>query len=151
MKLTQIFEACNKTIKTVSHAKGDKVVVVTDNGDRYELTRQEIGDKLPAPGEDVTKYGVTLVTEVRVPTSIGPDPDAESVKSRAVDLKLYLDRLKKTADFEEKKQIARAMSSAFKAGGKEKFLRSLERVRTPAEVDVLAYNAALKGEGHGVL
>lgn len=68
---------------------------------------------------------------------------------KASDLSGVLNDVKNATDLDSKKAAARKLASAFTAGGKDKFLASVDACKTPGAVDVLAYNAALKGEGHG--
>jgi hypothetical protein len=68
---------------------------------------------------------------------------------KASDLSGVLDQVKKATDLDSKKAAARKLALAFTAGGKDKFLKSVDNCKTPGDVDRLAYNAALKGEGHG--
>lgn len=69
--------------------------------------------------------------------------------TKAADLVSDLDKVRDEKDLGKKKDAAKVMAKHFKVGGKEKFLSSLDAAKTAAEVDKLAYNAALKGEGKG--
>lgn len=75
--------------------------------------------------------------------------DKKKVAAKASDLSSVLDAVKSATTLEDKKAAANKLAAAFTAGGKDKFLKSVANCKTPGDVDKLAYNAALKGEGHG--
>jgi hypothetical protein len=70
---------------------------------------------------------------------------------RSSDLGSYANAVRDAKDIEAKKTALRNMASHFTAGGKEKFLKSVDGIKTPADADKLAYNTLLKGEGKGSL
>lgn len=71
------------------------------------------------------------------------------IAEKAVDLQPFLDVIRDAKDIETKKIHATEMAMQFAVGGAETFLRSLEQAKTPQQVDMLVYNAALKGQGLG--
>ena len=77
------------------------------------------------------------------------EEEKKSKASKAADLETELNAVRDEKDLEKKKTAARAMAKHFKVGGESKFLAAVDAAKTPAAVDQLAYNAALKGEGKG--
>jgi hypothetical protein len=72
-------------------------------------------------------------------------------EKRASPMDAHLNALRDASGLDAKKAALRSMASAFTAGNKENFLKSVENVKTPNDADKLGYNAALKGEGKGSL
>ena len=70
--------------------------------------------------------------------------------NNAADMTTLLSKLRDTKDLDGKKAIAHQMAANFKVGGRDAFKANVDKCKTPGEVDKLAYNAALKGEGKGV-
>lgn len=69
--------------------------------------------------------------------------------AKAANLKSSLDKVRDAEGLEAKKSAAKAMAKYFKVGGADQFVAKVDKATTPGQVDGLAYNAALKGEGKG--
>ena len=83
-------------------------------------------------------------------TALKNDSDKSQMADKANDLSMLVTKVRDAVGLEAKKSAAKAMASHFRVGGKEKYLVSVEKCKTPGQVDWLAYNATLKGEGKGV-
>lgn len=94
------------------------------------------------------KHGIEESTITR--RSLRGDAQRSIIAQKAIDLQPHLDKIRDEKNFEAKKLLALDMAQAFTAGGREKFLVSIQRARTPNEIDAIAYNAEMKGKGMGV-
>jgi hypothetical protein len=82
-------------------------------------------------------------------SSLRKDAQRSAVAGRAADLSALAQRVWEVKDLEQKKAAAREMASAFELGGQDKFLAAVNQCVSGSQVDKLAANAMLKGEGKG--
>lgn len=75
------------------------------------------------------------------------DAIANKIAEKAIPLDVHLSNIRDAKTLEEKKIHAIAMANDFQAGGKDAFILAVGRATKMTDIDRLAYNAALKGEG----
>jgi hypothetical protein len=82
---------------------------------------------------------------------INPKYDSKVTKmaARAAPLDVHLTNIRDAKTLEEKKEAAIAMANDFEVGGRDNFIKAIEGATKPMDIDRIAYNAALKGEGLG--
>lgn len=81
--------------------------------------------------------------------TINAKSDSKNAKmaEKSTDMSQYLNLISLEMNLDKKKILAIEMAEHFTVGGKENFIESITNTKSVNDVDRIAFNAVLKGEG----